>query len=103
MTAVLQKVFDFIAGRSGWGETYVSEPTRFVQEYLAKHPEEIESQRRGRAIWWDKTAEDRAPAPSMRHAPKAGGNEHTFVPIPDGGGAEHTFAADDNTNLKPSP
>jgi len=32
----------------------------------------------------------------MRHAPKAGGNEHTFVPIPTGGGAEYMFAPDDN-------
>ena len=103
MPEFLHKFFDFIAGRSGYRETYVSEPTRFIREYLAAHPEEIESQKRGRAIWWDKTPEERAPTPSMRHAPKAGGNEHTFVPIPDGGGAEHTFAPDDNANLKPSP
>ena len=95
----IEKFFDFIAGRSGYRETYVSDATRFVQEYLATHPEEVESQKRGRAIWWDKTAEDRAPVPSMRHAPKAGGNEATFVP--EGGGAEYTFAPDDNANLKP--
>jgi uncharacterized protein DUF3460 len=96
MMGFLQKAFDFLAGHSGYRETYVSEPTRFIQEYLAKHPEEIESQRIGRAIWWDKKAEERAPAPSMRHAPKAGGNEHIFAPIPEGGGAEYMFEPDDN-------
>ena len=102
MMGFLEKVCDFLAGRQGYREAYVSEPTRFVTEYLAMHPEEIDSQKKGRAIWWDKTAEDRAPTPSMRHAPKAGGNEHTFVPIPDGGGAEYMFAPDDNANTKSS-
>ena len=32
---------------------YESEHTRFMREYLEKHPEEVESQRKGRAIWWD--------------------------------------------------
>ena len=103
MNRFLQKALDFIAGRSGYRETYVSDTTRFIQEYLAKHPEEIDSQKRGRAIWWDKTPEERAPTPSMRHAPRAGGNEHTFVPVPEGGGAEYMFAPDDNANQKPSP
>ena len=98
MPAFLQRFLDFIAGRSGYRETYVSDSTRFIREYLAAHPEEIESQRRGRAIWWDKTPEERAPAPSMRHAPKAGGNEATFQ----AGGYEYTFKPDDNANMKPS-
>ena len=98
MPEFLQKFFDFIAGRSGYRETYVSDSTRFIREYLAAHPEEIESQRRGRAIWWDKTPEERAPVPSMRHAPKAGGNEATFQ----AGGYEYTFKPDDNANMKPS-
>ncbi|HEY5897493.1 MAG TPA: DUF3460 family protein [Burkholderiales bacterium] len=93
----MQRALDFLAGRSGYRETYVSEPTRLIQEYLAQHPEELESQRKGRAIWWDKYPGERAPSPSMRHAPKAGGNEHTFVPIPSGGGAEYMFGPDDNT------
>jgi hypothetical protein len=101
MNAFLQRALDFIAGRSGYRETYVSEATRFMQEYLRSHPEEIDSQKAGRAIWWDKTPEERAPAPSMRHAPKAGGNEHTFVPVPEGGGAEYMFAPDDNADKKP--
>ena len=96
MIGFIQKALDFIAGRSGYREAYVSEPTRFIQEYLRAHPEEIESQRHGRAIWWDKRADERAPAPSMRHAPKAGGNEHIFAPIPEGGGAEYMFEPDDN-------
>jgi hypothetical protein len=74
---------------------YESEATKFLRKFLEEHPEEVESQRRGRAIWWDKTAEDRAPTPSMRHAPRAGGNEHTFQPA---GGAEQSFAADDNSD-----
>ena len=97
MTDFLQRVFDFLAGRSGYRETYVSDSTRFIQDYLARHPEEIESQRQGRAIWWDKTREDRAPAPSMRHAPRAGGNEHTFEPA---GGYEWSFSVDDNAEKK---
>ena len=80
---------------------YESEFTGFMKDYLDAHPEEIDSQKRGRAIWWDKTPEERAPTPSMRHAPKAGGNEHTFVPVPEGGGAEYMFAPDDNTDKAP--
>ena len=75
---------------------YESDLTIFMREFLKAHPEEVDSQRKGRAIWWDKTAEDRSQAPSMRHAPKAGGNEATFG----AGGYENTFKPDDNTNLK---
>jgi hypothetical protein len=78
---------------------YESDITKFIREYLKQHPEEVASQKAGRAIWWDKTPEDRAPAPSMRHAPRAGGNEATFQPA---GGYEATFAPDDNTHLKGS-
>ena len=95
---IIQKFFLFLAGRLG--NQYESEHTRFMREYMAKHPEEAESQRRGRAAWWDKTAEDKAPAPSMRHAPRSGGAEHTFVPVPSGGGAEYMFAPDDNAKPK---
>jgi hypothetical protein len=73
---------------------YESDLTKFMREFLAAHPEEVASQRQGRAIWWDKTAEDRAPAPSMRHSPRAGGNEHTFEPA---GGYEWSFKVDDNS------
>jgi Protein of unknown function (DUF3460) len=92
MNAFLQRALDFIAGRSGYRETYVSEATRFMQEYLRSHPEEIYSQKEGRAIWWDKTPEERAPAPPMRHSPRAGGNEHTFEAT---GGYEWSFKDDE--------
>jgi hypothetical protein len=74
---------------------YESELTKFMRKYLEEHPEEVESQKKGRAIWWDKRPDERSPVPSMRHAPKAGGNEHTFVPS--GGGAEYMFEPDDNS------
>lgn len=73
---------------------YESDLTRFMKQFLAEHPEEVESQRRGRAIWWDKNPAERSPAPSMRHAPRSGGAEHTFEPA---GGYEWSFAVDDNT------
>jgi hypothetical protein len=73
---------------------YESDITKFIRQYLAEHPEEIESQRKGRAIWWDKRPDQLSPAPSMRHAPRSGGNKHSFEPA---GGAEYTFGVDDNT------
>lgn len=73
---------------------YESDITKFIRKYLAEHPEEVESQRRGRAIWWDKRPDERSPAPSMRHAPRSGGAEHTFKPT---GGFEWSFGVDDNT------
>jgi Protein of unknown function (DUF3460) len=75
---------------------YESDITRFMRQFLAEHPEELESQRKGRAAWWDKKPEERSEVPSMRHAPKAGGNEHTFEPT---GGAEYMFGPDDNSTL----
>ena len=43
---------------------YESELTQFMREYLAAHPEEIESQKIGRAVWWDKTPRTRGPLPA---------------------------------------
>ena len=60
---------------------YESDLTRFMREYLAKHPEELASQKEGRAVWWDKDAATRTPPPPPRHSPKAGGNEYTFEPL----------------------
>jgi len=57
---------------------YESDITKFMRQYMAEHPEEVESQRKGRAIWWDKRPDERAAVPPMRHSPKAGGNEATF-------------------------
>ena len=33
---------------------YVSEHTLFINAYLEKHPEQVEEQKKGRALWWDK-------------------------------------------------
>ncbi|WP_217125952.1 DUF3460 family protein [Hydrogenophilus thiooxidans] len=33
---------------------YVSEATRFLEDYLSNHPEQREVARQGRALWWDK-------------------------------------------------
>ena len=30
---------------------YESDLTKFMKKYMAEHPEEVESQRKGRAIW----------------------------------------------------
>lgn len=60
---------------------YESDLTKFMRAYLEQHPEERESQRKGRAIWWDKDAAQRTPPPPARHAPKAGGNEYLFEPL----------------------
>ena len=58
---------------------YESDITKFMREFLRKHPEELESQRAGRAAWWDKKPEERSPPPPRGHSPRAGGNEHTFI------------------------
>jgi hypothetical protein len=60
---------------------YESEHTKFMREYLEKHPEEIESQRKGRAVWWDHAGDERTPPDPARHSPKAGGNEYLFKPL----------------------
>lgn len=33
---------------------YESEHTKFMREWMAKHPEELLEQQKGRALWWDK-------------------------------------------------
>ncbi|MCX7163647.1 MAG: DUF3460 family protein [Betaproteobacteria bacterium] len=33
---------------------YESEHTKFMREWMAKHPEELQQQKQGRALWWDK-------------------------------------------------
>ena len=57
---------------------YESDLTKFIRRFLEQHPEEIASQKKGRAIWWDKTPEERTPAPKASNSPKSGGAEHTF-------------------------
>ena len=36
---------------------YESEHTKFMREWMAKHPEQVEEQKKGRALWWDKPQE----------------------------------------------
>jgi len=36
---------------------YESEHTKFMREWMEKHPQEAQEQRKGRALWWDKPQE----------------------------------------------
>ena len=67
---------------------YESDITKFIRNFLEEHPEEIASQKKGRSIWWDKNQDDRTPPPPPRHAPKAGGAEHTFEPLSEADNSE---------------
>ena len=51
---------------------YVSDHTRWIDEQLAKHPEWVEDQKVGRALWWDKKQEVDT---SERYAAANGGAE----------------------------
>ena len=62
---------------------YESEHTKFIREYLEKHPEERESQKKGRAVWWDHAGDQRTPPDPVGHSPKSGGNEYLFKPLSD--------------------
>lgn len=33
---------------------YESEHTKWMREWLEKHPDELQEQKAGRALWWDK-------------------------------------------------
>ena len=77
---MLSNLVHAIARIFGW-HSYQSDYTKFMDDYLARHPEEVASQRKGRAAWWDKAPAERSPVPPMHHAPKAGGNEATFMPV----------------------
>jgi hypothetical protein len=37
---------------------YESEHTRWMREWMEKHPEERQVQKTGRALWWDKSFRD---------------------------------------------
>lgn len=37
---------------------YVSEHTQFIRKLLTNEPDITASQRKGRALWWDKTPDD---------------------------------------------
>ena len=60
---------------------YESEHTKFMRDYMKKHPEEKESKKVGRAAWWDKDQATRTAPDPARHSPKSGGNEYTFEPL----------------------
>jgi hypothetical protein len=36
-------------------EKYESDTTQFIREFLKKNPAVVETQKRARATWWDKT------------------------------------------------
>jgi len=60
---------------------YESDLTKFMRRYLEAHPEELASQAIGRGAWWDKLPDERSTPAPARHAPRAGGAEHTFRPL----------------------
>lgn len=35
-------------------KAYESDTTRFIREFLQKHPEVVEKQREARSTWWDR-------------------------------------------------
>lgn len=37
---------------------YVSEYTQFMRDWLEQHPEELDVQKNGRALWWDRGPRD---------------------------------------------
>lgn len=37
---------------------YVSDFTRFMNDWLAQHPEEQQVRQEGRALWWDKPQDE---------------------------------------------
>lgn len=44
---------------------YVSEHTQFIREVLQKKPELVAEQKKGRAIWWDKSPRELADRSEM--------------------------------------
>ena len=67
---------------------YESDHTKFMREYLARHPEERASQHKGRAVWWDREPANRTAPVPVAHPPKAGGNEYLFKPLSENGQEE---------------
>ncbi len=72
----LMKFLSRILGPSG--RRYESETTRFMRDFMAQHPEEAASQKKGRGVWWDKDARERTEPPVAKCSPKSGGAEYTF-------------------------
>ena len=44
---------------------YVSDHTQFIREVLERKPELVADQKKGRAIWWDKSPRDLADRSEM--------------------------------------
>jgi hypothetical protein len=55
---------------------YESDTTRFMRDFLRKHPEVIKKQQEGRALWWDKEPKAAEDVPVQRSLGKAGGAEY---------------------------
>ncbi len=47
---------------------YVSDPTKFIRELLARKPQLAQEQQKARAIWWDKRPRDLAARKEMDEA-----------------------------------
>jgi len=39
-------------------KNYESDHTKFMRAWMEQHPEELETQRSGRALWWDRGNRD---------------------------------------------
>ena len=37
---------------------YESDHTKFIREWMEKHPQELDEQKAGRSLWWDKGVQD---------------------------------------------
>lgn len=47
---------------------YESEHTKFIREWLNAHPQEVQEQQAGRALWWDKPAQPIAEQQRVKEA-----------------------------------
>lgn len=45
---------------------YESEHTRFIREWMKAHPDQLEAQKEGRALWWDKPQAPQAQSEAQR-------------------------------------
>jgi hypothetical protein len=76
LSTLIDTVFGIAFGRSG--RRYESEATQYMRDFMAQHPEELESQKKGRGVWWDKDARERTAPTAATRSPKSGGAEYTF-------------------------
>lgn len=70
---------------------YVSEFTRLMEGFLAEHPEVVEDQQQGRAMWWDRKLDLEELKKKQASEVRQKGYEYfsnppTCVPPPDGAG-----------------